>query len=784
MVALGSCEKDREATKYYTVSARISNISRYGSWSVGDVVCVNGEISTPVEESGTTATFTFVRNPGLPILAVFPSESFCDKYSIAFPSEQKFQSEKSREILAGSSLTESVTMYPVCGMVRIPIKVKGETDGIERIVIRGNKNEDISGSFTLGFNSIGKPMVDKAVSAVDSISIIGCQGSGDYFCVIPPTTFCEGINLILKSREGKEKRFQSVEQYIIKEGQCVSLPEIEADFRNSDNNIVRTYMEMNDGDSGINSHSSVCNRSKLTFIGSSFRRLGEDIIEYDKENKIGVVYPRFIQNSAGEYLMFFHYGVETSWAGNTVAYLKSKNLLDWSFGGCILSPTRMISEDGVTSIIRCYAGPDVVKLQNGDLLLVAATRRLSDYLRHPEDGGLAICLSHDGGKTWTPPSYVFLGNCWEPEPIVLPNGRIQIYYTDASYVPEFDLCSTGSSLIYSDDNGISWLPLDPANNHIHAFRQIRDDSVSPVLFTDQMPAVIVLNGTKKLAAACESNMAKLGSSTNMMLSTACSGNDYDWGEEDMRGVMPVERNNHFTLGSAPQLLQFPSGETVLIFNKTTDGSSKIFYLLGDPVAKNFSSPEKAFPGQLGNGFWGGIFLAGSNVMLIGVGGRKDRTIDIGQMFLNHDIHSQHTSVLLDGYTNEWVSSEALFAGSTTDNQVILRAASSSNRMYFLVEVVGDGIARVDFWINGEKKSVAVSRNGLEESNVNDVKVASKEGITIDGRKGWSSEIAVPLSEIGSMLNFPVNLTIFGEGYNDSISQPSNVIDNLPHICLQ
>lgn len=786
-----SCTKvpENSATR---ITATIAASQMPMHWRCGDRISINGAISLPLEDESISskdkAVFSVVQPPEIPYSAIYPAESFKDANSVFFPSFQKMDENgipSDLPVMAGSSRTDNVKMYPLCGFLKMSVAGFEDTSTNRQIILKGNKGEAISGEFSISYNSIGRPQICYPTNGVDSIVLSASLGYSDLIFSIPPVSFPQGCYLKMSADNGQEMACSLSTPIVIQEGQVTSLLNVRFNGNGKDEkNVVHTYEDMNSHGNDMNSHASVSARSNLTFIGSSFRRLGQDIIKYDKDNKIGVTYPRFIQTDKGDYLMTFHYGVESSWSGNTVAYLKSGNLLDWSFGDYILRPKSMISEDGHSQIIRCYAGPDMARLDNGNLILVTATRRLTDYQYHPEDSGLAICISNDEGLTWSEPSYVFLGNSWEPDPIVLPNGCIQIYYTDGTYSTDLGVSSTGSSYIYSNDNGLTWLPLHPATNHLHAFRQIRDEKVTPTLFTDQMPAVIVLNGTEKLAAACESNMTKYGVPTQQyMLSMAYSEPNYYWGTEQQDGVIPSNRSNHFTIGAAPQLIQFPSGETVLTFNKSEGGLSSMYFMLGNAEAKEFSSPIKTFPEGKGNGFWGGIYVTGSNVIVMAIGGRDDRTLDIGQMYLNHDIVSSKCPVWLDGNTNEWQGQDALFVGSSTNNQAILRSAYSEHELYLLTEVKGDGDITIDMWLNDRKRTISITSSGDVNTDVPGLSASVRKGITKDGHEGWCGEIALPLSLLGNEVDFPVKLTLSGNGYSDTFNMADGGKDHLPHITI-
>ena len=97
--------------------------------------------------------------------------------------------------------------------------------------------------------------------------------------------------------------------------------------------------------------------------------------------------------------------------------------------------------------------------------MVSEYRGLTDFRHRVKDNGLAIKTSSDEGKSWTMEKRINVGTCWEPRPLVLPSGRVIIYYTDSCPYIEgvwsSPVISSGVSYIYSDDNGKTWKPDKP-----------------------------------------------------------------------------------------------------------------------------------------------------------------------------------------------------------------------------------------------------------------------------------------------------------------------------------
>ena len=533
---------------------------------------------------------------------------------------------------------------------------------------------------------------------------------------------------------------------------------------------ITPYNLLNEGedpDAPRNTEASV-----LTYVGDSYVQLPQEVTEMEMP-----IYPRFIKTSDGRYLMFYHAGNTDSWAGTNCAIAESPDLKNWKFVRQIFPIQRNVQGHYDNLITRYYAGAHPLRLADGRLMAVASYRGGTDMRHRLLDNGLAIRFSSDEGASWTQEIRINVGTNWEPRPLLLPSGRVLIYYTDSC--PFIDkgiwdsaIVSSGVSYIYSDDNGRTWLPEDPLNEHLHAFRQLRDTKDGQKVYTDQMPGVICLKGSGGvLVGTGESNLAKCSSSTsNYWVCLAYSGPDGDWGSPDSDGNMPPDRINAAYKGAAPTIEQFPSGEVVLTYN-----NNNIFYMrLSDDTARNFGEQERFFgtTGIMGRGFWGSC-LPDGHILVAGVGGSGGASglgypLQVGQYYLNHDIYAAAHSVKVDGNNREWPrSGQALFVGSRDSMHATLRASVSGGRLYFLAEVENPS------WKAGASEpylSVYLSASdsdGLSEGDLNlklsfDGKVRTSEwhpgwfnadidaACSVRAGDGWTlAEFSIPLSALPS-----------------------------------
>ena len=451
--------------------------------------------------------------------------------------------------------------------------------------------------------------------------------------------------------------------------------------------------ELNAGTAQVNSHASLIGSSHLTPVAGTYVRLDNSMVVEEKP-----IYPRFTRTAAGDYLMFYHGGNASTWAGNECSYARSADLVDWTFEKKFMAATAMTDCTGASNK-RGYAGPHPLLLPNGDILVVAATRAISNFRARVPDNGLAIRISSDNGHSWTSDNIVFVGSNWEPMPVLLHDGRIQIYYTDSqklnsdAFGAGKEVISTGSSYIESSDNGRTWTYGGTAfSDHKRGFAQVRYTYGVQKILTDQMPAVIALNGTNKLAAAAESFIG--GADYTTYISLAWSDDNGSWGTPDADGRLPEERIDKFTLGAAPYLVQFPSGETLLSYNR-----SSVYYMrMGDATAHNFGPEIKVFAkdASTGKGFWGSMYCVNPHLMVAGVGGNGG-VMQVGQFYLNHAISAASHPVTVDGNNDDWKKAdEALWICSLGDTKATVRCAQDAQNLYFLFEVSDTDISNSDY----------------------------------------------------------------------------------------
>ncbi len=305
-------------------------------------------------------------------------------------------------------------------------------------------------------------------------------------------------------------------------------------------------------------------------------------------------YARIKRMRDGRFILFY----QTSQHSWNVYWTTSHDLLHWAEPQLLFASHKIL--DGADD--RCYATADARVLDNGDLLAVCSFRANRRFSTHMELDGLMLRRSTDNGRTWQGEQVIYVGANWEPFVHQTPTGEVQVYFTHSApkRVLENVTGSTGVAIIRSPDRGRTWTPnvtdYPYAADRV-AQQYVRTTEAGVKMFTDQMPSALQTHPAGGIALAMESRTADGG----YMISLAYTGRNWpDTLAIDEPG--PADRQDNVFRGAAPYLAHFPSGESVLAYNR----DSRQYLHLGDRDAREFGDPEVFLPGT---GFWGSIEVA-------------------------------------------------------------------------------------------------------------------------------------------------------------------------------
>ena len=557
------------------------------------------------------------------------------------------------------------------------------------------------------------------------------------------------------------------------------------------------FEKLNASADAVNSHKDDWAQSVLTLNYRSIVNVGASVLGTSSPS-----YSRIVKLADGSYILTAHDSYSGG-NGSTVYWATSQDLVHWTPQGKLFASRSVVNARGQEAT-RLYTNGFGKVLSNGDVLMFASFRTTGTYSfwKWRDDQGIEMRRSTDNGKTWSEPYEVYRGPNWEAIMLEDGDGELELYFSESR--PWISGSHSGTSMVRSTDGGRTWLPglgKEPYRVIRHTWYDAHQDKW---LFTDQMPGLIILNDSKCKAGVFESaHDDPVGGGVNFCISVAWSPGDGNWNEregEEKDGtgldvktakVGPMDRKIDVWNGSAPSLLQFPSGETVVSYGQDWYQWLRI----GDSRARNFGDAGKYLPAK---GSWSSILLDGTHELITHMRNSTDGKnvgVILCKLALNHRIAASSHKVVIDGGNSDWVNADdALFAGSKCQAQATLRCAADADNIYFLVECRDDNVSKDDYVqlfiapsdaakLNAQTLRVKVGLNGLRNQGVYAGNWIEKDfganavvrydatlSDASDVDNGWLAEICVPRSSVKVVDGkVKVNLALFDmEGGEDAI----------------
>ena len=256
---------------------------------------------------------------------------------------------------------------------------------------------------------------------------------------------------------------------------------------------------------------------------------------------------------------------------------------------------------------------ELLPLRDGTLLYFWDERPLVAlaYQHRPAPPGrltrpfrIRMACSADRGRTWSPPRTIhtagpsYQDGCWEPAAVQLPSGEVQVYFADESRFP--DTAEQEIARLRSSDGGATWGRAERI-----ALRTGHRDG---------MPSPLVL-GPGRVVVAIEDDGISGGRFKPVIV--AATGADKGrsgvvGGDSPSRWGALAEPLDPSWYGGAPCLRRLTSGETLLSYQESADGSlarCRMAVCVGDRDARHFTHKTYPLPlGPRGNQAWNSLFV--------------------------------------------------------------------------------------------------------------------------------------------------------------------------------
>ena len=434
---------------------------------------------------------------------------------------------------------------------------------------------------------------------------------------------------------------------------------------------ITSIHDLNATQGYLNSHAPEWQSSSLEMDFRSFMKLEKPLL-----SAVNARYPRIKKLKDNTFLLIYQQGP----SAHDVYYALSRNFITWQNADeQLFAKTDMKQYESDVDDRVLFTSADAIVLDNGDILAFASFRLNKGYRLNPLNNGIMMRRSADNGKTWSATQIIYRGTTWEPSALQLSSGEVHVYFTDANTTTG----NSGTSLLRSTDRGATWTTVGKV---IRQKAGTATDGSGTVIFTDQMPVAIQLNGSERIAVAFESRFGRTGTSEDKYHLGLAYSND-NWaagppaGDEDG----PAERQNNLFLDqAAPYLRQFRSGETILSCN-----ISSLFNMrIGDTKAWTFGEPMQGFPGK---GSWGSIEIIDDHTLAGVFPEAFTQTIDgqetasariqLAKFVLNHRINATQFTPALVGSSAHWKDvQDALFIGSVSQAQAVFRFAYDDDNL--------------------------------------------------------------------------------------------------------
>ena len=565
---------------------------------------------------------------------------------------------------------------------------------------------------------------------------------------------------------------------------------------------------------------SVSDVNKNKNVGYLDNIYGNSYLEYNYrssnvfslDNNIYKYYPR-IKKIDNYYILTYHGNKYSgSKTGGSVYYSISSDLITWSTPKKIWNPYNINDEENNDcSDIVLFANCDFIKLNNGKILFFAIYHSKKYYSSNPYKSGVVSRIGSivNGDLVWDEGekvdkldsscnksgdydigAFIHTGPTWEPHAFYDNNGNVVMTFSSGEPINKnsnFNHSSGGVGTIVSQDNGNSWT--DAKYSIFKFIGQYESNGKSVNYYTSQMAVTTPLTDGRYFSVyEMWAPNSDYGIPRGYSIGGTIFSSNYDFKTSsgikvsdvitesltdnpslnDPRGQQSYSGNvkGFFTISNpaaAPYILQFPSGEVVVAFN---DNHNNQFIKLITSLNNVYSSSDDL---QIFNqGYWGSIDLNDSHSIISSFPNLSNYSINYAISYLNHTLNSSYLEkVNIDGNNVDWTSiDDALFVGSDSQAQAILRTSHDNDKINFLLEVKDENLTSQDEVIlkikfDNNIYNVLLNENGINmlDDNNNTINI-NKQIVIINNSDSKKSGILYEFSVDKNKISYANEMKLF------------------------
>lgn len=210
-------------------------------WEDGDMISINGVASEPLTDvpaNATSATFAFTSALEYPYKVVFPAKATTEKsldgskVFIISPqnyTESSFDSESAVSVGYAENESSSITLTPVCAVLKLSISASRAT-ALDRIYVGSRNEEQIRATFNVDSENLTIASASTALAAkyfyMKTTGLMIDSTPTEIFINVPAGTYSKGFTFAIQDADGNCMSQSRTSSTTLEAGKVYNLPAI------------------------------------------------------------------------------------------------------------------------------------------------------------------------------------------------------------------------------------------------------------------------------------------------------------------------------------------------------------------------------------------------------------------------------------------------------------------------------------------------------------------------------------------------------------------------------